>query len=176
MDKSWREINWEGDEISGDGCIYWQGNMRDDLKVMTPVLSCWPRSKYWWYGSRGWIFPPTYCYILFLWDMWQQRGNLTKWCLTQKCVWSKGVSLNLHVEKNCTCWHSLLPAKLWIITKFALGGYCKCSHRSRKNTIYKSARTYWTSLRLKVMASWITSLLVMRQGVATMSRSQNSSR
>ena len=48
----------------------------------------------WWYGSRGWIFLQIYYYILLLCSRWQQRGSLTKWCLTWKWVWSKGVSLN----------------------------------------------------------------------------------
>jgi len=34
------------------------------------------RGKWWWYSSRGWNFSPTFCYILFLCDRWQQRGSL----------------------------------------------------------------------------------------------------
>ena len=52
------------------------------------------RGGCWWYGSRGWTFPPILRYG------WQQRGTLTKWCPTWNCIWSKGVSLNsLHAEK-----------------------------------------------------------------------------
>ena len=46
------------------------------------------RSECWWYGSRGWTFPP------ISYSRWQQRGSLTKWCLTWKGMWSKGVGLN----------------------------------------------------------------------------------
>jgi len=48
----------------------------------------------WWYASRSWTFPPIFGYTLLLCDRGQQRGNLTGRCLTWKCLWSKGVSLN----------------------------------------------------------------------------------
>ena len=51
------------------------------------------RGEWWWYGSRGWITPPTFSYILLPCERWQQRGILS-W----KCVWSRGVPF-LHVEK-----------------------------------------------------------------------------
>ena len=42
----------------------------------------------------------------------QQRGSLTKWCLTPECGWSKGVSLNSsRWKKNHTHWHSLMIAE-----------------------------------------------------------------
>ena len=59
--------------------------------------------KGWWYGSRGWTFPPIFCYNMMLHDRWQQRGSLTKWCLTWKCGWSKGVSL------SSSMWKQLYP-------------------------------------------------------------------
>jgi len=49
------------------------------------------RGECWWYGSRGWTFPPIFPYILLPCDRWHQRGNLTKRRLIWKCVWSKGV-------------------------------------------------------------------------------------
>ena len=52
------------------------------------------RDGCWWYGSRGWTFPPISHFILFLCDRWQQKDGLTEWHQTWKCVWSKGVSLN----------------------------------------------------------------------------------
>ena len=58
------------------------------------------RGRCWWYGSRGWTFPPTFHCILLLCDRWQQRGSLTEWYLTWKCVWSKDVSLNSSVQKK----------------------------------------------------------------------------
>ena len=60
------------------------------------------RGRWWWYGSTGWTFPPTFHYILLLCDRWQQRGSLTNWHLTWKCMWNKGegVSLNSPMWKK----------------------------------------------------------------------------
>jgi len=49
------------------------------------------RGRCWWYGSRGWTFPPIFRQILLPCDRWRQRGSLTKRRLTWKGVWSKGV-------------------------------------------------------------------------------------
>ena len=61
------------------------------------------RGRCWSYGSRGWTFPPISRYILLPCDRWQQSGTLTKWCLTWKCRWSKGV------PPNCSVWKKLHP-------------------------------------------------------------------
>jgi len=58
------------------------------------------RSGCWWYGSKGWTFPTIFCYILLLCDRWQQRSNMTKWCLTWECIWSKGMSLNSSMQEK----------------------------------------------------------------------------
>ena len=63
------------------------------------------RGGCWWYGSRGWTFPPILCYMLLPRDRWQQMDTLTKWCLTWKCIQSKGVSLNSPMWKKKS--HSL---------------------------------------------------------------------
>ena len=47
-----------------------------------------------WYANRGGTFPPISRYILLPCNRWQQRGTLTKWRLSWKCGWNKGVSLN----------------------------------------------------------------------------------
>ena len=60
------------------------------------------RGRCWWYGCRGWTFPPVFCYVLLPCDIWQQRGSLIEWHLTWKCIWSKGVSLNFCMLKK---WH-----------------------------------------------------------------------
>ena len=52
------------------------------------------RGRCWWHGKIGWTFPPIFHYILLLYDRWQQRGSLTKWCLTWKCIWRKDMWLN----------------------------------------------------------------------------------
>jgi len=74
-------------------------------RLMSPVLLCSPTAPevdVWWYGSRGWTVCPIFHYILLLCDRWQQRGSLTKWCLTWECIWSKVLSLNSSMRKK---WH-----------------------------------------------------------------------
>jgi len=58
------------------------------------------RGRCWCYSSSGWTFPSVFHYILLLCDRWHQRGSLTKWRLTWKCVWSKGLSLNSSMRKK----------------------------------------------------------------------------
>jgi len=72
-------------------------------KVMSSTLLCWPitiRGRCWWYGSRGWTFPPIPHYMLLLCNQWQQRGSLTEWCLTRKCIWSTGVAWISSMQKK----------------------------------------------------------------------------
>jgi len=56
------------------------------------------RNRCWWDGSRVWTFSSLSFYMLLLCDRWQQRGSLTKWCLTWMYVWSKGVELNSSMQ------------------------------------------------------------------------------
>jgi len=77
------------------------------VKVTSPFfillahdVRCWWQ----WYCSRSWTFP-IFHYIWLLCDRWQQRGNPTKWCLTQKYAWSKDVELNSSMRK---IWHPLI--------------------------------------------------------------------
>ena len=83
----------------------------------------------WWYGSRGWTLPSIFCYILFLCDTWQQKGNLTKWCQTWKDVLSKGVSLNSSMWKKWhpltfinACW-AFIEIKQWVWAQWG-SGWC----------------------------------------------------
>ena len=65
------------------------------------------RGQWWWYSSWGWTFQLIFHDILLLCDRWLQRGCLIKWCLTQKCIWSKGMELNSSMwKKNGIHWHS----------------------------------------------------------------------
>ena len=65
------------------------------------------RGKCWLYGSTGWTFLPKFFYILLPCDRWQQRGSITKWHLTWKSGWIKGVPLNSSMwKKNRTHWHT----------------------------------------------------------------------
>ena len=82
-----------------------------------------------WYGSSGWTFPPVFCYMSLLCDGWQQRGSLTKWRLTWKCMWSRGVSLNSWMWKKWqlltfinASWTFLEP-KQWMWAQWG-GGWC----------------------------------------------------
>ena len=86
-------------------------------------------SRWWWYGSRGQIFPPIFHYVLSLCGRWQQRGSLTKWCLTWKCRWSKGVEFNSSIQKRLhplifinACW-TFMETKQWMVTQWG-DGWC----------------------------------------------------
>ena len=87
------------------------------------------RGGYWWCGSRGWTFPSVFCYMLLLCDRWQQRGRLTKWCLTWKCISSKSVTLNssmwkkLHPVTTINTHWALTETKQWMWVQWC-GGWC----------------------------------------------------
>jgi len=55
---------------------------RTAQKVAPSLLLCWlrmsDRGGCWWYGSRGWTFPPVFHYMLLPRDRRQQTGSLTK--------------------------------------------------------------------------------------------------
>ena len=57
-------------------------------------------------------------------------------------------------------------------TKFLPGGSYRCSHRNRRNTMCNCFKTCWNNTRLVGTVPQITSLLVMRSGVTTMSQGQ----
>lgn len=72
------------------------------------------RGQWWWYSSWGWTFQLIFHDILLLCDRWLQRGCLIKWCLTQKCIWSKGMELNSSMwKKNGTHWYTTLAERSW---------------------------------------------------------------
>ena len=86
------------------------------------------RVRWWWYGSRGWILPPEFCYGLLLCDRWQQRGSLTQWCLTWECRWSRGVELNSSMWRKWyqltfvdTCWAQTADVNTvrWWVVRFS---------------------------------------------------------
>ena len=83
-------------------CIYECYSKRNASYYMTLAHSI--SGGYWWWGSRGWTFPPVSCCILLQCHSWQQRGSLTEWHPTWKCRWSKGMSLNFSIQKK---WHQL---------------------------------------------------------------------
>ena len=63
--------------------------MRAALKAMPPILLCWPMTSEADGGGMA-EAAVTYLtishYVLLPWDRWQQRGKMTKWCLTRKCL------------------------------------------------------------------------------------------
>ena len=70
-----------------DKCIYtivcdWIGLYKACCKNNTrcTIVAHDIRGRWWWYGSRGWIFPLISYYLLLPCDRWQ-RGSQTKWCL-----------------------------------------------------------------------------------------------
>jgi len=92
-------------------------------KVMLPtfiLLAHNVRGGCWRYGSRGWTFLTIFYYMLLLCDRWQQRGSLTEWRFTWKCVWNKGMSLNSSMPRRWypltfidSCW-TFMETKQWI--------------------------------------------------------------
>ena len=88
------------------------------------------RGECWWYGSRGWTFPPMFYHMLLLCDRWQQRGSLTECCLTWKCGWSKNCKHWITAYgKKChsltfisDCW-TFMEMKQWMWTQWG-GGWC----------------------------------------------------
>ena len=68
----------------------------------------------WWYGSRGWTFPPISHYMLLPCDRWQQRGSLTEWCHVRSADEAKVWNLIPPHGKNGTHWLTLTLAEcLW---------------------------------------------------------------
>ena len=81
------------------------------------------RSECWWYGSRGWTFPPIFHYMLLPCDRWQQRGSLKMASdMKQRCAIEF-----LHMVK----WYPLtfidamwtfMETKQWMWAQRGLGG------------------------------------------------------
>lgn len=64
--------------------------MRAASKAMSPILLCLPMTAN--IGSMAVEIETFHTYsITFCCYRWQQRGSLTIWHLSWKCVWSKGV-------------------------------------------------------------------------------------
>ena len=100
------------------------------LKVMPSLLFAHDvRGGRWWYGSRGWTFPPIFHYLLLLCDRWQLRGSLTEQCLTWKHVWSRDVEWNSSMMEKPhpltfinACW-MFLETKQWMWAQWG-DGWC----------------------------------------------------
>ena len=80
----------------------------------------------WWYGSRGWSFPPIFHYIWLPCDRWQQRGTLTEWHLTWKYIWSRSVSLNSAMQKKMQLLTLISTYWMFIETKQCMWAQWHC--------------------------------------------------
>jgi len=78
---------------------------------------------------RDWTFLPVSHCMLLPCDRWQQRGTLTKWRLTWKCIWNKAASLNSSMRK---IWHLLtvinicwtfMETRQWVWAQWS-SGWC----------------------------------------------------
>ena len=103
--------------------------MSSALKVVPAILLFLLTTSEVDVSSRSWTFPPIFHYILLLWDRWQQNDSLTKWCLTHKCVWSKGVELNSSMQKKLhsqtftdACW-TFMQTEEWMSAHWG-SGWC----------------------------------------------------
>jgi len=121
------------------------------------------RGECWWYGSRGWTFPPTlHCIPLLSHARQQQKGYLKNWGLMWKCGWSKGVSLNFSTRETLhpwtftdACW-TFMEIQWWMWAQWNSGwcisavaiatwktshipdGYPQLSHHKMKNVLMSS--------------------------------------
>ena len=69
------------------------------------MLACNIRGR-WWYGSRGWTFPPILCGMLLLCDRWQQRDIHE----SKVCHWIPPCRKKKHLLTFIsTCEHSWRP-------------------------------------------------------------------
>ena len=151
------------------------------------ILAQSVRHRYWWYGSRGCTFPPIFHYMLLPCDRWQQRGSLTIWRLTCKCISNKGVWLN---TSTCKKWHPLtfinacwifMETKQWIWaqwgdrwcvsavetvtwkTSHVPDGHAWLSHHEMKSMLISSPtwiRRWW---HRNYVQSWISASMHWKQ-------------
>ena len=84
------------------------GDMKAVPKVTPLILLSWPMTSEADVGDTAGRVDPSHQYsvkILLLCDRWQERGSLTEWHQTWKCLWSKGMQLNYSMGKK---WHPLI--------------------------------------------------------------------
>jgi len=138
------------------------------------------REKCWWDGSRGWTFLSIFHCILLLCDRWQQRGSLTKWCLTQKyiwnkCIWSKSEQIRSSMWMKMypltfisACWMLMdVSAVSWWVVHFSSGDnddQAKLSHHKMKS-VSISSPTWTGGLQPgNCYQSWILTSVHWKQG------------
>ena len=117
--------------MSSQSKLSWH-DMRAAAKMIPPILQCCPTMSevdVGGIGNRQWTFPPISPDILLPCDRWKQRGSLRKWCLTRKCLWSKGGSLNFSMQKKIEPidvhwhWRMFVKTKQWMWAQWG-SGWC----------------------------------------------------
>jgi len=136
-------------------CIYWCGNMQtfwvwegcsESNASYCMMLASAVGSTCWWYGSRGWTFPPvTHC-VLLLCDRWQRRSSLTSDTEAREANMWDWIPLWRKNGTRCHwAWWMLMETKGWLraqpgrVTQFGSGDgnsghllrvwhlWCKCT-------------------------------------------------
>ena len=135
------------------------------------------RGRCWWYGRRGWTFLPIDHYMLLPCDRWQQRGSVTEYHLTWKCVRSKDVSLNSSLWKKLQpltftqdCW-MFMESKQW---NWAQRGGGVCFSSDNRNLKDKS-HSEWPCTAVipcnkehfnqPIQANWLTVVTMLKNNV-----------
>ena len=122
------------------------------------------RGGCWWYGSRGWTFPPIFHYMLLLCDRWQLRGSLTEQCLTWKHVWSRDVEWNSSMMEKPhpltfinACW-MFLETKQWMWAQWG-DGWCVLGVVTMAwKMTWKKQATFWMAMHSYRSTKWRASL------------------
>ena len=114
--------------------------------------------RLWWWGSWGWTFLPIFHYMLLLCDRWQQKRNLTIWCLMRKCRWNKDVSMN---SSTWNKWHPLTFIHIcWMIWR----SNCGYEHSEAVGGVFQQwwqgcekQAAFWTAMQ--IFTSMVCSVL-----------------
>lgn len=122
--------------------------------------------------------PTDICWMFMESKQWIWAQLSTEECISamhscQPLKWSSCNKIReLCLEENFDFSVLKLYYQYWDITKFMLGWFYKCSVKKRKTIKWKSARTCLTTIRLKVIVSWIASSLITRCSVTMMRLNQ----
>jgi len=71
-------------------------------------------------------------------DRWQKKGSMTKWCLTWKWVWRKGVELNCSMQKKIapidTYWYLMNISGDWTVDVSTVRWWVVCSSKGNSDS------------------------------------------
>ena len=114
----------------------------------------------WW---KGLTFLPLSHYILMSFNRGQQRGSLTRWHLSCRCWWSKGVSLNSSVWKKwhplsfINSWWKFVEIRQWVLTQWGSEWCAPAVVRAIWQAIL------WTAMHSSYTTKWRTSRFASMQ-------------